>query len=146
MCTDESLSLFYLLFISRLVYARRLYIDKLGIFQANQTSIYLVPYHKIRLMLVPSNIFKPPSIFFLTVSMWCFFSGSFLLFVFRVCLSYCLSNPCRLVVPCWNRADLLALLFVMFSCVFVTFQYGLLGQVWYLIVSISEFCLRSCFA
>ena len=36
---------------------------------------------------------------------------------------------------------LLALLCVMFSCVFVTFSYGVLGQVWYLIVSIPDFCL-----
>ena len=31
------------------------------------------------------------------------------------------------------------LLFVMFNCVFVTFLCGILGQVWYLIVSISDF-------
>ena len=30
---------------------------------------------------------------------------------------------------------------VMFSCVFVTFPYGVLGQVWYLIVSILDICL-----
>ena len=30
------------------------------------------------------------------------------------------------------------LLFVMFNCVFVTFPCGILGQVWYLIVSIPE--------
>ena len=30
---------------------------------------------------------------------------------------------------------------IMFSCVFVTFPYGLLGQVWYLIVSIPDLCL-----
>ena len=29
--------------------------------------------------------------------------------------------------------------FVMFNCVFVTFPYGILGQVWYLIVSIPDF-------
>ena len=37
------------------------------------------------------------------------------------------------------------LLFVMFNCVFVTFQYGILGQVWYLIVSISDPCYISYF-
>ena len=47
-----------------------------------------------------------------------------------------LSVPCSLVVTCLERADLFALLCVMFSCVFVTFPYGVLGQVWYLIVSI----------
>ena len=32
------------------------------------------------------------------------------------------------------------LLFVMFNCVFVTFPCGILGQVWYLIVSIPNLC------
>ena len=36
----------------------------------------------------------------------------------------------------------MALLYVVFSClIFVTFSCGILGQVWYLIVSIPEFCL-----
>ena len=45
--------------------------------------------------------------------------------------------------PCdyWERADQLALLCVMFSCVFVTFPYGVPGQVWYLIISIPDLCL-----
>ena len=38
---------------------------------------------------------------------------------------------CSLVVTCCERGDLLALLFVMCSCVFVTFPYGVLFQVWY---------------
>ena len=41
-----------------------------------------------------------------------------------------------LVVTSWEWADLLTLLYVMFSCVFVTFPYSVLGQVWCLIVSI----------
>ena len=49
--------------------------------------------------------------------------------------------PFSLVVTCWERADLLALLYVMFSCVFVTFPYDVLGQVWYLIVLIPYLCL-----
>ena len=40
-----------------------------------------------------------------------------------------------LVVTCWERSDLLALLYVMFSCVFGTFPCSVLGQVWYLTVS-----------
>ena len=32
------------------------------------------------------------------------------------------------------------LLFVMFNCTFVTFPCGILGQVWYLIVSIPDLC------
>ena len=44
-------------------------------------------------------------------------------------------------VTCWERADLLALLCVMFSCVFVTFPYDDMGQVWYLMVSIPDISL-----
>ena len=53
-------------------------------------------------------------------------------------LSYCL--VC-IVVTCWERADLLALLCVMFSLVFDTFPDGVLGQVWYLILSIPDICV-----
>ena len=38
------------------------------------------------------------------------------------------------------------LLYVMFSCVFITYPYGVLGQVWYLIVSIPDLCLHPYFA
>ena len=34
----------------------------------------------------------------------------------------------------------MAPLYVMFSCVFVTFPYFILGQMWYLIVSIPDLC------
>ena len=71
-----------------------------------------------------------------------FFCGSLLLFMFQVCLYYAvLFVPCSLVATCWERADILALLFVMFPCVFVDFPYGVPGQVWYLIVSIPDLCL-----
>ena len=39
-----------------------------------------------------------------------------------------------LVFTCWEKADLLTLLCVTFSCAFVTFPYGVLGQVSYLII------------
>ena len=52
-----------------------------------------------------------------------------------------MSVPCSLVATCWERADLLALLYVMFSCVFVAFPFGVLGQGWYLIVSIPDLCI-----
>ena len=58
----------------------------------------------------------------------------FLLFMFRV-FSY-LSAHSSLVVTCWERDDLLALLYVVIYCAFVTFPCGVLGQVWCLIVSI----------
>ena len=41
--------------------------------------------------------------------------------------------------------DLLALLYVIFYCVFVTFPCGVLGQVCCLIVSIPDICLLSYF-
>ena len=40
-----------------------------------------------------------------------------------------LSVPRRLVVTFWESAGLFALLCVVFACVFVTFSYGVLGQV-----------------
>ena len=52
---------------------------------------------------------------------------------------------CSLVVTCWEKADLLALLYAMLSCVFVTFPYSVPGQVWYLIVPIPDLCLLSYF-
>ena len=62
-----------------------------------------------------------------------------MLFMFRVYLCcVVLSVPCSLVFTCWP--DLLALLYVVLSC-FVTFPYGVPGQVWYLIVLIPDICL-----
>ena len=52
-----------------------------------------------------------------------------------------LSVPCSLVVTCWERADLLALLCGMCFCVYVIFPCDVPGQVWYLIVSIPDICL-----
>ena len=49
----------------------------------------------------------------------------FLLFMFRVCL---------FIATCWERAYLLALLYVIFLVRFDTFPCGVLGQVWYMIV------------
>ena len=77
---------------------------------------------------------------FTDVQRRCFFCGPFLLFMF--CVHYAvLSVHCSLVATCWERAGLLALLYVMFSCVIVTFSCVVLGQVWYLIVSIPDFYL-----
>ena len=64
--------------------------------------------------------------------------------MFRAFLVF-LSGPRSLVVTCWKRADLLALLYVMLYCVFVTFEYGILGQVCCMIVSIPDLCLLSYF-
>ena len=66
----------------------------------------------------------------------------FLLFIFRVCPA-ALSVHCSLMVTCWIMANLLAFLWLMFSCVFVTVPCGVLGQLWYMIVSIHDLCLLS---
>ena len=50
----------------------------------------------------------------------------------------------RLVVTCWERADLLARVGDVY-CVFVTFLCGIFGQVWYLIISFPDLCLLSYF-
>ena len=79
--------------------------------------------------------------FLLIIPMWCFFVDSFcyLKWVYHAFLSVL----CSLVVNSWQRAGLFSLLCVTFYCVFVTFPCGVLGQVWYLIVSISDLCLLS---
>ena len=45
------------------------------------------------------------------------FCVSCLLLMFRVCHAILSSIYCSLVVTCWERADLLAHLYVMFYCV-----------------------------
>ena len=47
---------------------------------------------------------------------------------------------CSLVVTCWERASILAFLYVMFYCVFDTCPCGVWGQVWYLIILITDLC------
>ena len=50
-----------------------------------------------------------------------------LLSMFRVCLVF-LAVHCSLVVICRERADLLALFYMMFYCICVFFSCGVLGQ------------------
>ena len=72
-------------------------------------------------------MFKPPGSFLNDRSK----AGLFwkkMLFVFCVCLSSVWSVPCSLVVTCWELTDLLAVFYVIFSCVFDTFPYGVLDQ------------------
>ena len=49
-----------------------------------------------------------------------------------------------LVVTSWERAALLALVGDVY-CIFVTFPCGILGEVWYLIVSFPGICRLSYF-
>ena len=50
-------------------------------------------------------------------------------------MSLCASVYMCFVVTCWERADLLTLV-----CGDSHFPIGILGQVWYLIVSIPDLC------
>ena len=64
-------------------------------------------------------------------------------FMSCVCHAFA-SVHCCLVVTCWERADLLALVGYV-HCIFVTFPCGILGQVWYLIASFPDLCRLSYF-
>ena len=64
--------------------------------------------------------------------------------LFKLDLVSCVSHAfasvhCCLVVTCWERTVLLALVGDVYS-IFVTFPCGFLGQVWYLIVSFPDLC------
>ena len=54
------------------------------------------------------------------------------------------SVHCSLVVTCWERAGLLALVCDVLLC-FVTIPCGILGQVWHLTVLIPDLCPLSYF-
>ena len=99
---------------------------------------------ELRVRLALWNQFKPSSKYFY----WPFqgntsFVDHFCFFV--SCVSHAFASlHCCLVVTCWERADLLALVGDVY-CIFVTFPCGILGQVWYLIVAFPDLCLLSCF-
>ena len=63
--------------------------------------------------------------------------------LFVICFVFAIlsSVSCSLVVTCWEGGDLLALVHVMFSCVFVTLPFRVPGQVWCLILLIPDLCL-----
>ena len=59
-----------------------------------------------------------------------------------LCLVFVMLS-CLFIAAMWSPAGkglTSWLSFVMFKCVFVTFPCGILGQVWYLIISISDLC------
>ena len=66
-----------------------------------------------------------------------------MLFMSCVCHAFASVYWC-LAVACWEKADLLALV-CDFYCDFDTFPFGILGKVWYLIVSIPDPCFLSYF-
>ena len=90
------------------------------------------------------NLFKPSSkISLLKFPRWYFFCGSFVLFMSCVCHAFA-SVHCWFVVTWRERADLLALVCDVY-CDIVTYPFVILGQVWYLIVSITDHCCLSYF-
>ena len=108
LCTVESLSLIYLLFILDLyVLGVDAWISK-GSF--TKPNIYVSwSTSELRVRLVLWTQFKPSSkIFLQTVPKRDFFYGSFVLFMSCVCHAFTPVHCC-LVVTRWERADLLAL-------------------------------------
>ena len=67
--------------------------------------------------------------------MWIFY----VLFCLVFAMSLCVSGYMCLVVTCWERADLLALVCGVYLWV-CHFSIGILGRMWYLIVSILDLC------
>ena len=66
-----------------------------------------------------------------------------MLFMSCVCHASASVHCCH-VVTCWERAGLLALVCDV-CCIFVTLPFCILGQVWYLTVSIPDPCCLSYF-
>ena len=64
------------------------------------------------------------------------------LFCLVFAMSLCVYVYMCFVVTCWERAVPLALVCDVY-CDFVTFSFGILGQVWCLIVSIPDPCCLS---
>ena len=111
---------------------------------ANQTSMWFTYELRVRLASLETGL-SPPVIYF-----YWRFQGvtSFVDHLCYLCLVFChafASVHCCLVITCWERADLLALVCDFCVFVFVTFPCGILGQVWYLIVSIPDLCRISYF-
>ena len=144
LCTVESLSLLYLLFMSWFICSRRCCMDKLGSFmQTKHLCILIHIWTKSEVGAV-----KPikPSIY------WLFqvFQGS-ISFVDHLCYLYLVFVMLSrlFIAALWlpaGRRLISWILFVMFNCIFVTFPCGILGQVWYLIVSFSDLCRLSYFS
>ena len=102
-CTVESLSLFHLLFISWFICTKRWFIDKLGLFLANQKCMCINPGQNYGWWLYRGTILSHPVIFLLTVPRRYFFCGSFL-FAFVILSLLCLAAlwaPAGKVLTSW---------------------------------------------
>ena len=78
--------------------------------------------------------------YFILIS--CVFCGSLVVFINCVSHAFASVGCCCLVVIRREMSDLLAHVFDVY-CDFVTFPFGILGQAWYLIVSIPDPCCLS---
>ena len=116
---------------------RFLFTGKVGIFYANQTFmcfIHISWYRETSLSPPVQNV-----IFSLIVPRRYFFCGSFL---FSVCRGHIvLYVSCSLMATCGERADLLALMYVMFSFVFCHFPIRCPESGVILYLSIPDLCL-----
>ena len=84
--------------------------------QTKHPFVLIHMWNKGEVGTIKTCLSPPVKIFLPTFPRPCFFWGSFLLFMFRACHAF-LSVYCSLVVTCWEKAGLLALLYVMLSCV-----------------------------
>ena len=87
-------------------------------------------------LIVKIHILKKTCFMFVFTMLYCLFIAA-LYPGSGVVLDVSFPDLCRLsyfVITCWERAELLSLLYVMFSSVFVNFPYGVSGQVWYFLI------------
>ena len=98
---------------------------------------------RVRLARRETGLSPPVKIFLLTFPRQYFICRSSVLFMACICHAFAFVNCCPVVT--WReRADLLALVCDVY-CDFVTLSFGILRQVWYLIVSIPDPCCLSNF-
>ena len=97
LCTVESLSLLCLLFISWFIFFWRWCIDKLGVFHANQTSMYLDPHLNWGWGWCHETCLSPPVKYFY----WPFQGATS--FVDHLCLVF-LMLSCLFIATLWSPA------------------------------------------
>ena len=106
-------------------------------FKQNKTN---VSFREIARLIARNSLITAIVIFYKC----CLFCGSFMFFCLVFAMPFCLSIYMCLVVTCWERAYLLALVYGVWLWV-CYFPIGILGQVWYLIVLIPGHCTLTYF-
>ena len=101
--------------------------------QTKHLTFFILTRNKDGVGAKPSSIFTDHSK--AVILLW------ILIFVCVSCLSVmqCCPYFVALKSPVWKGLN------SWLSCVFVTFLYDVIGQVWYMIVSIPNLCLLPCF-